>query len=266
MMDAERFGGIARLYGLEAAERFSRARVAVVGIGGVGSWAAEALARTGVGSLALMDLDDICITNTNRQIHAVDGSYGKLKVEAMAERARSINPAIETLPLATFYSTSHPEKLFDCQPDVVVDAIDSMRPKAHLIAECYKRGIPVVTCGGAGGRSRAEYVRMADLARTTNDNLLVRLRKLLRQEYGLPLYDKCPEIGIPCVYSTEPPVFPHCDGSVSPEREEGQRGGIGCASGFGSAVHITGAFGFMAAGAALQILSYEIQLPHSQGQ
>lgn len=266
MMDVERFGGIARLYGVDATERFARSRVAVVGIGGVGSWAAEALARTGIGSLVLMDLDDICITNTNRQIHAIIGSYGKLKVEAMAERARCINPAIETLPLTTFYSASKPEKLFDSQPHVVIDAIDSMHPKAHLIAECYKRGIPVVTCGGAGGRSRAEHVRMADLARTTNDNLLVRLRKLLRREYGLPLYDKCPEIGIPCVYSTEQPVFPHCDGSVSTEREEGQRGGIGCASGFGSAVHITGTFGFMAAGAALQLLSYEIQHSHSQSQ
>ena len=255
MMDSERFGGIARLYGVPAAERFAAARVAVVGIGGVGSWAAEALARSGVGSLVLMDLDDICITNTNRQIHALEGNYGQLKVEAMAARVRTINPAIETLALSTFYSASHPEKLFDHSPDVVVDAIDSMRPKAHLIAECRKRGVPVVTCGGAGGRTRAECIRMADLARTTNDNLLVRLRKLLRQDYGLPLHDKCPEIGIPCVYSTEPPVFPHCDGSVSHEREEGQRGGIGCASGFGSAVHITGTFGFMAAGAALQFLS-----------
>ena len=268
MMDVERFGGIARLYGVAEAERFASMRVAVVGIGGVGTWAAEALARSGVGSLILMDLDDICITNTNRQIHAVEGAYGQLKVEAMARRIRSINPAAELLPLPTFYSVSRPEALFEHKPHVVVDAIDSMKPKAHLIAECYKRGVPVVTCGGAGGRTRAECIRMADLARTTNDNLLVRLRKLLRQEYGLPLYDKCPEIGIPCVYSTEPPVFPHCDGSVSAEREEGQRGGIGCASGFGSATHITGTFGFMEAGAALHILStyHEIQLPHSEGE
>lgn len=255
MIDTERFGGIARLYSVEAAERFSLSRVAIVGIGGVGSWAAEALARSGVGSLALMDLDDICITNTNRQIHAISGNYGKMKVEAMAERLRSINPAIEALPLTSFYTAAHPEKLFEHEPHIVIDAIDSMRPKAHLLAACYQRGIPVITCGGAGGRTHAGSIRMADLARTTNDNLLVRLRKLLRQEYNLPLYDRCPEIGIPCVYSTEAPVFPQCDGSVSHERPEGQRGGIGCASGFGSAVHITGAFGFMMAGAALQLLS-----------
>ena len=256
MMDTERFGGIARLYGVAAAERFADARVAVVGIGGVGSWAAEALARSGVGNLLLMDLDDICITNTNRQIHAVQGSYGQMKAEAMAARVQSINPAIQSTPLLSFYTAAQAdEKLFSHAPEVVVDAIDSMRPKAHLIAECYKRGIPVVTCGGAGGRTQAGQIRLADLARTTGDSLLSRLRKLLRQEYALPLHDRCPEIGIPCVYSTEAPVYPHCDGSVSTEREEGQRGGLGCASGFGSAVHITGTFGFMAAGAALDILS-----------
>ena len=109
MIDTERFGGIVRLYGKDAAQRISNARVAVVGIGGVGSWAAEALARSGVGSLILMDLDDICITNTNRQLHAVSGSYGQLKVEAMAERVRSINPALEVIPLPSFYTVAHPE-------------------------------------------------------------------------------------------------------------------------------------------------------------
>ena len=259
-MDTERFGGIARLYGQLAAERFASARVAVVGIGGVGSWAAEALARSGVGSVILMDLDDICITNTNRQLHAVEACYGQLKVEAMEQRLRTINPAIEVISLPTFYAASRPEALFEHVPEVVIDAIDSMHPKAHLLAQCYERKTPIVTCGGAGGRTQAGSIRMADLTRTTHDNLLVRLRKLLRQEYGLPLYDRCPEIGIPCVYSTEAPVFPHCDGSVSTEREEGQRGGLGCASGFGSAVHITGTFGFAMAGAALDILS---TLPHS---
>ena len=255
MIDTERFGGIVRLYGKDAAQRISNARVAVVGIGGVGSWAAEALARSGVGSLILMDLDDICITNTNRQLHAVSDSYGQLKVEAMAERVRSINPALEVIPLPSFYTVAHPEKLFDQAPHVVIDAIDSMRPKAHLIAECFRRQIPIVTCGGAGGRTHGGEIRVADLARTCGDNLLSRLRKLLRQEYGLPLHDRCPEIGIPCVFSAESPVYPQCDGSVSNEREPGQRGGIGCASGFGSAVHITGSFGFLAAGAALDIIS-----------
>ncbi len=255
MIDEERFGGIARLYGLKGAERLAAARVAVVGIGGVGSWAAEALARSGVGTIILQDMDDLCITNTNRQIHALQGNYGQMKVEVMAERLKLINPAVKVIQLVSFYTVSAPERLFDTQPDVVIDAIDSMRPKTHLIAECHRRGIRIVTCGGAGGRIDASAIAMADLARTCGDNMLSQLRKNLRKDYDFPLYDRCPEIGIPCVYSSERPRFPKCDGSVSTEREAGQKGGIGCASGFGSATHITGTFGFMMAGKALEILS-----------
>ncbi len=229
-MNQERFGGIYRLYGIEGAKRISQARVAIVGIGGVGTWAAEALARSGVGHFILMDLDDICITNTNRQIHALDGNYGKLKTEAMAERIRLINPEAEVTEIAGFYSMSKPERLFDHHPDVVIDAIDSMKPKAHLIASCYERGIPCVTCGGAGGRIDASRIKLADLSKTNGDNLLSQLRKSLRQDYKMPLQDKCPEVGIPCVYSPEKPLFPQCDGSVSTQREEGQKGGIGCAA------------------------------------
>lgn len=255
MIDEERFGGIARLYGLTGAERLAAARVAVVGIGGVGSWAAEALARSGVGTIILQDMDDLCITNTNRQIHAMQGTYGQMKVEVMAERLKLINPSVKVVQLVSFYTVSAPERLFDTQPDVVIDAIDSMRPKTHLIAECHRRGIRIVTCGGAGGRIDASAIAMADLARTCGDNMLSQLRKNLRKDYNFPLYDRCPEIGIPCVYSSERPRFPKCDGSVSTEREAGQKGGIGCASGFGSATHITGTFGFMMAGKALEILS-----------
>lgn len=254
MIDEERFGGIARLYGVPQANRLAEARIAVVGIGGVGSWVAEALARSGVGTLILQDMDDLCITNTNRQIHALHGNYGRAKVEAMAERLQLINPAIKIESLLSFYTVAKPERLFDTKPDVVIDAIDSMRPKAHLIAECYKRAIPIITCGGAGGRIDASCISLADLSRTCGDNLLSQLRKTLRKEYGLPLFDKCPPLDIPCVYSPEKPRFPRCDGSVSCEREPGQKGGIGCASGFGSATHITGTFGFMMAGAAINMI------------
>ena len=255
MMDTERFGGIIRLYGMQPAEKLAAARVAVVGIGGVGSWAAEALARSGVGTIILVDMDDLCITNTNRQIHAVSDTYGRTKVEVMAERLSLINPAVQVEEVFAFYTAAHPERLFDTCPDVVIDAIDSMRPKTHLIAECYRRGLPLVTCGGAGGRVNAAEIGIADLARTCGDNMLSQLRKHLRKEYDFPLYDRCPDIGIPCVYSAERPRFPRCDGSVSCEREPGQKGGIGCASGFGSATHITGTFGFLMAGAALNIIT-----------
>ena len=254
MIDADRFGGIVRLYGSEAAERFAAARVAVVGIGGVGSWVVEALARSGVGTLILMDLDELCITNTNRQIHALDSTIGRLKVQVMGERLRDINPAITVLSIPAFYSSHNAAELFDCQPDVVIDAIDSMKAKAHLIATCYERRVPIVTCGGAGGRRKVEDIRIADLSRTSCDGLLVRLRKMLRREYGMPIVDRGAELGIPCGYSTEKPVFPQCDGSVGTEREEGQLGGINCSAGLGSAAPITGSFGFFAASAALQLL------------
>mgnify|MGYP000098656967 CR=1 FL=1 len=255
MMDTERFGGIVRLYGMQSAEQLAAARVAVVGIGGVGSWAAEALARSGIGTIILMDMDDLCITNTNRQIHALGNHYGRAKVEVMGERIREINPKVCVEEVFSFYTVSHPERLFDTKPDVVIDAIDSMRPKTHLIAECYKRHLPIVTCGGAGGRINAACIQMADLARTCGDNMLAQLRKNLRKDYDFPLYDRCPEIGIPCVYSPERPRFPKCDGTVSCEREPGQKGGIGCASGFGSATHVTGTFGFLMAGAAINIIT-----------
>lgn len=255
MMDTERFGGIIRLYGMQSAEKLTSARVAVVGIGGVGSWAAEALARSGVGTIILMDMDDLCITNTNRQIHALGDNYGRTKVEVMAERLRSINPAVQVEELFSFYTVGNPERLFAAAPDVVIDAIDSMRPKTHLIAECYKRRIPIVTCGGAGGRIDASAIRLDDLSRTCGDNMLSQLRKNLRRDYDFPLGDKCLEIGIPCVYSPERPRFPKCDGSVSCERAPGQKGGIGCASGFGSATHITGTFGFLMAGVALNLIT-----------
>lgn len=225
MIDEERFGGIARLYGLKGAECLAAARIAVVGIGGVGSWAAEALARSGVGTIILQDLDDLCITNTNRQIHAMQGTYGQLKTEVITKRLRLINPAINVLEESSFYTPTHPERLFDKKPDLVIDAIDSMRAKAHLIAECRSRGVSIVTCGGVGGRIDASCIDVADLARTCGDNMLSQLRKILRQEYGFPLHDRCPEIGIPCVYSPERPRFPKCDGSVSCEREPNQRGG-----------------------------------------
>lgn len=255
MMDNERFGGIIRLYGMQPAEKLAAARVAVIGIGGVGSWAAEALARSGVGTIILMDMDDLCITNTNRQLHALGNHYGRTKVEVMGERIREINPNVCVEEVFSFYNGSHPERLFDTNPDVVIDAIDSMRPKTHLIAECYKRHIPIVTCGGAGGRIDPACIRIADLARTCGDNMLAQLRKNLRRDYDFPLYDRCPEMGIPCVYSPERPRFPKCDGTVSCEREPGQKGGIGCASGFGSATHITGTFGFLMAGAAINIIT-----------
>lgn len=254
----QRFGGIARLYGKNALEKLRASRVAVIGIGGVGSWAAEALARSGVGHIILMDMDDLCITNTNRQIHAMVSTIGQMKTEVMANRIKDICPEVEITCLTRFYTESSADCLFDLEPDLVLDAIDAMNPKAHLIAQCYRRKIPLVTCGGAGGRIDVTKIELADLSRTKGDPLLSKLRKKLKSEYGLPLGEKSKKLGIPCVFSQEKPIFPTCDGGTSDKRDGSFAGRMACDAGFGSATHMTGAFGFFAVGAALQRLTQSI--------
>lgn len=250
----DRFGGIARLYGTKGYETLRRARVAVVGIGGVGSWVAEALARSGIGTIILMDMDDLCITNINRQIHALTSTTGRMKTETMAARIADISPSTEVICLTSFYTAGNAEKLFETDPCLVIDAIDAMEPKAHLIAECFRRNMPLVTCGGAGGRRNPSTIEIADLSRTQGDPLLASLRKKLRQDYGMLGGDKPRKLGIPCVFSQEKPVYPTCEGDVSCSRDTGFSGRMACDAGFGSATHITGTFGFFAAGAAIDLL------------
>lgn len=254
MNHESRFGGIGRLYGTKGLGILRNSRVAVIGIGGVGSWAAEALARSGVGAIILMDLDDLCITNTNRQIHALASTIGQSKTEAMAERIRDINPDAEVITINSFYTAANAEKLLKEKPDVIIDAIDSLAPKAHLIASCYRSKQPLVTCGGAGGRINPAKIELADLSRTKGDPLLSSLRCKLKKDYGLPLGEKARKLKIPCVFSQETPVYPTCDGETSCTRDPEFQGKMGCGAGFGSITHITGTFGFLAASAAIQTL------------
>ena len=177
-----RFGGIGRLYGNSGLSLLRSARIAVVGIGGVGSWAAEALARSGVGTIILMDMDDLCITNTNRQIHALASTIGQSKTETMATRLREINPEAEVIPISSFYTASNAGKLLSAEPNVIIDAIDSLIPKAHLIASCYRGKQPLVTCGGAGGRINPARIEIDDLSRTRGDPLLSSLRYRLKKD------------------------------------------------------------------------------------
>ena len=241
-----RFGGIRRLFGVDGQARLRQAHVCVIGIGGVGSWAVEALARTGVGTLTLVDLDDVCISNVNRQLHAVTGEFGKPKIEVMAARVKLINPdAVVHAQQMLFTATTAAPILaphFDC----VLDAIDSRPMKALLIARCCERKIPIVTTGGAGGRRDPTAIRTADLARTTHDGLLANVRQLLRAEYGFPR-DPKQAFGVDCIYSPEAQVFPARDGSVCDEREPGSTLRLDCRSGYGTATFVTGAFGFAAA-------------------
>lgn len=250
---AARFGGIARLYGADALERFRQAHVAIVGIGGVGSWVAEALARSGVGTLTLMDLDDICLTNTNRQVHALDDTIGQAKISAMARRLRAINPEIVVHERPAFYGESTTSAFFETPYSAVVDAIDSVRQKAHLLAAARERAVPIVTIGGAGGRIDPTRIRVADLSRSEGDRLLMLVRKKLRTEHRFPRVDKG-KFKIPCVYSDEPPRFPGADGSVCATRTPGSPGGLNCDAGLGSATHVTASMALFATGLVLEVV------------
>jgi tRNA A37 threonylcarbamoyladenosine dehydratase len=251
---AERFGGIARLYGASGLERLRAAHVCVVGIGGVGTWAAEALARSGVGALTLVDLDEVCVTNINRQLHALTETVGRAKVEVMAERIRAINPECRVVTETKFFNEQTAEALLAPKYDFVLDAIDSLANKVLLLARCRQQPLPVVACGGAGGRREATAVRLADLAKVTHDRLLSEVRKRLRKEHGFPADGS--DMGVDCVFSAEPPVFPQPDGSVCENRTaapDGMR--LNCNGGFGSATFVTGAFGFAAAGIIVKKLA-----------
>ncbi|MFP6867710.1 MAG: tRNA threonylcarbamoyladenosine dehydratase [Roseibacillus sp.] len=251
----QRFAGIARLYGRDALDRFRAAHVAVIGIGGVGSWAAEALARSGVGELTLVDLDDLCVTNINRQIHAIEGTIGHSKIGVMAQRIAAINPACEVHTVECFFSERAVNKVLipkTSQLCAVIDAIDVFGPKSLLLAECRQRSIPVVSCGAAGGRTDPSRIQVADLSLTHNDALLNQVRRKLRSDYGFPNGEKPRRFGIPAVFSPENAVFPQSDGSVSADRPANLPPGLRCDAGYGSATHLTATFGFFAAGEILK--------------
>jgi len=218
----DRFGGIARLYGEKALTTFTKSHVAVVGVGGVGSWAAESLARSGIGKLTLIDLDDLCITNTNRQIHALGKNYGKQKTTVMAERILEINPECEVICIDRFYSEKNASELIHPEIDFVIDAIDQVKAKAHLINHCAKNDLPTIACGAAGGLTDPIQITSTDLTKVYNDPLLKQVRNLLRSDYGFPKGGpkKPKKFNIPALFSPESPVFPTCDGDVSEKRED----------------------------------------------
>ncbi len=250
----QRFSGLGRLYGKKGLERLCSAHIAVVGIGGVGSWTVEALARSGVGEITLVDLDSICVTNTNRQIHALEGQIGREKARAMAERARLINPEVIVHSEVEFFTDKTANQLLSNQFDCVVDAIDSITHKCALIGNCRARNIPIVVCGGAGGKMDPTAVSRDDLAFATNDKLLKILRKHLRATYGFPLEPTREPFHIPAVYSKEKSRFPWSDGSVCNIPEPGSGLRLDCSSGLGTAAHVTGTFGFAAAAEAIRLV------------
>jgi tRNA A37 threonylcarbamoyladenosine dehydratase len=216
----------------------------------VGSWAVEALARSAVGKLTLVDLDDVCISNANRQVHAVDGELGKPKVEVLARRVQAINPDCDVRPLQAFFLKSNAHEILQTPYDYVLDAIDSPSRKCLLIAQCHEKAIPVITTGAAGGRRDPTAVEVTDLAFTSHDRLLQEVRWGLRARYGFPR--GAHPFGVECVVSREPAVYPGKDGAVcaKPHAQPDLR--LDCNSGFGTASFVTGTFGFVAASRIVQ--------------
>ena len=260
MSDFEtRFGGIARLYGRAGLARLRAAHVCVIGIGGVGAWAAEALARSGVGAITLADLDEVCVTNINRQLHALTDTVGHAKVDVMAERIRAINPDCRVTAEQKFFNEESAEELLAPKFDFVLDAIDNVPNKVLLLVRCRENHFPVVACGGAGGRRELTAVRLGDLSHASHDKLLAEVRRKLRQEHGFPVGQSA--MNVPCVYSVERTVFPQADGSVCEMRTEIEDGAkLNCNGGLGSATFVTGAFGFAAAGFVVRKIAERGQL------
>ena len=254
---ARRFGGVKRLYGDAGLTKLQAAHIVVVGIGGVGSWAAEALARNAVGTITLVDLDNIAESNVNRQIHAVDGEFGKAKVTAMAERIRAINPACVVREIEDFVTVDNASKMFNFHFDCLVDCIDDAAAKAVLAAHCQSVKTPLIMSGSAGGRLDSTRIKVADLSLVTNDKLLAKVRNVLRRDYAFPKAshtNKSAKFGIACVYSDEPTIRPEaaCE-TDSGDTTNNSITGLNCA-GYGSSVCVTAPMGFAAAQLAINLI------------
>ncbi len=252
MQDADlnrRFGGIARLYGDAALKRFQGAHLCVVGVGGVGSWAVEALARSGVGQLTLIDLDNVAESNTNRQLPALDPHYGRAKVDVLSERVHAINPACQVHTIEDFVEVETLDVMLGGGFDFIVDCIDSLKVKTALAAWCVARRQKLIVSGGAGGQLDPTQIRVADLSEVTQDPLLSKLRYNLRRRHGFPR-EPGKKMKVACVYSTEQLVYPQagaCDAAAGPQ-------GLSCA-GFGASMTVTASFGMAAAAYALRTLA-----------
>ena len=257
-MDAgwlERFSGIDRLYGQGSIERLSGASVCVVGVGGVGSWVAEALARSAVGHIRLIDADDVCISNSNRQLPALAGNFGRSKVRLMAERLTAINPNARVDAIEQFLTPGNQAELIGEDVDVVIDACDAFRVKVELIAWCRRRKQRLIVVGSAGGRVDPTMVRLRDLSRTEHDAMLALIRKKLRSDFGFPRSANR-YFSVPAVYSLENVRYPQADGSVCGLRPktDGGAGNLDCGRGLGAATHVTATFGMAAVSRCLDLL------------
>ncbi|PCJ43889.1 MAG: tRNA cyclic N6-threonylcarbamoyladenosine(37) synthase TcdA [Moraxellaceae bacterium] len=243
---ALRFGGVERLYGAEAIKVFQQAHVCVIGIGGVGTWVAEGFARSGFGEITLIDMDDVCITNTNRQIHATTDTIGRSKIDVMAERLKTINPECKVNVIEDFVTRETVRQHITKDFNYVVDAIDGVSSKAAVVAHCKRNKIKVISIGGAGGQIDPTKVTTSDINKTHNDPLIRKLRATLRRHYGFSR-TASRVYGVSCVYSTEQLRYPQADGSICQQKyfADGDVK-LDCSGGFGAAVMVTATFGFVA--------------------
>jgi tRNA A37 threonylcarbamoyladenosine dehydratase len=262
-----RFGGVSRLYGTAGLTKLQAAHACVIGIGGVGSWAVEALARSAVGTITLIDLDNIAESNVNRQIHALEGEFGKAKVSAMAQRIRAINPTCKVHEIEDFVTPENIANMLNKGFDVVLDAIDDVKAKVAIATYCRANKIALITTGGAGGRLDANKIKLADLSAVQGDKLLAKVRNLLRRDFSFPKASntkKSAKFGILAVYSDEQTLKPDVinlkkdalQANIHAGAGDAQNtsiSGLNCA-GYGSSVCVTAPFGFVAASLVIQQL------------
>lgn len=251
MTTKQRFSGVQRVYGDAAYQRFSQQHIAVIGLGGVGSWAVEAVARSGVGALTLIDLDDVCVTNINRQLPALSSTIGQLKTEVLAARVKDINPDCEVRVIDDFLTRDNLDDCLGAPVTGVLDAIDSVPVKAALIAWCKRRKLPLVTCGGAGGQVDPSQVTSGDLAKASQDPLLAKVRSMLRRDYHFSR-NPARSFGVKAVYSTEQLRYPQADGSWTHAKPGAGSMRMDCSTGFGAAMPVTCTFAMHAVALLLE--------------
>lgn len=247
----QRFSGLARLYSQQGLNKLEKAHVCVIGIGGVGSWVAEALARSGINQITLIDLDDVSISNINRQIHALDSTLNESKIEVMAQRIMDINPQCKTHLIEDFITPDNVHEHLSDYFDVVIDAADSVKAKAAIIAHCKRRKQKVICVGGAGGQRDPLQITKGDLAKTIQDPLLAKVRSQLRRFHNFSQNPKR-NFGVECIYSSEQLTYPTASGGVSQQKQNSQGANkMDCSTGFGAFVGVTASFGMIAASRAV---------------
>lgn len=250
-----RFGGLIRLYGTQACYKLLHSHILIIGIGGVGSWIAEALARSGIGKITLMDLDEICVTNTNRQVHTNCETIGQSKTTVMAKRLKGINPELIVNCIEDFLSKDNIAEYITPEFSLVFDAIDNAIDKAEVIAYCKKNAYPIITIGSSGGKKDPSQITYGDVTKTPGDPMFLKIRNNLRRKHGFSR-DTQQAFDVEAIYSAEPMTYPDNKGETSNSKafiDAGEK--LDCGSGYGASTMITASFGLLAASRAIHLIT-----------